>query len=366
MKAVRLVSSLPLIALLVSCAGEASRSSDASTSSGPLQLSGDPACSECRITLSRVAALGHPSDPASVQSDAAATGCMVAAASDSTFLVSGVVGGGEVFVYGRDGRVASSIGRRGAGPGEFGSSLRLMTAGDTVIVVDNSNTRIVTMDRNGAVLASFRLPSGINGFARLATGEYLLHGRPFVGPDQPLFRLLDDSGAEISNFGRSTQVAWDTDQWVISPAKSADFWAASMWEYKLFRGWRDSLDVALVRDVDWFPSDNAWSEEILVTEPPSPLITYLHETDDRLLWVFVALADPDWAPDIPDPGSAQWFRDSFDTMIEVIDLDEGRVLASHRFDDYLGGICGTKLVYAVTPAPDGDVTVSVFEPRLER
>ncbi len=139
-----------------------------------------------------------------------------------------------------------------------------------------------------------------------------------------------------------------------------------MWEYRLFRGRGDSLALAVIRDVDWFPSDNAWSPDILETEPAPPLITYLHETDDRLLWIFAALADPDWAPGIPDPGSAQWFQDSFDTMIEVIDLDRGRVLASHRSDAYLGGICGTKLVYAVTPAPDGHVTVGVFEPRLER
>ncbi|MGH7500614.1 MAG: 6-bladed beta-propeller [Longimicrobiales bacterium] len=366
MKAAQFLSNLSLTIVLASCVGDAPGSRNDLTTPNPLRLSGEPVCPECRIVLSQVASLGHPSDPASVQSDAAVAGCMVAAASDGTFLLGGVVGGGEIFVYGRDGQVASSIGQEGAGPGEFGSDLRLMTAGDTVIVVDNSNARIVTTDLNGAVLESFQLPIRVNSFARLATGHYLLHGRPSIGPDQPLFRLLDGTGTEISKFGRSTRDAWDTDQWVVSPGKSAHFWAASMWEYRLFRGWNDTLATAVIRDVDWFPSENVWSPEILETEPPPPLIMYLHETDDRLLWVFVALADSDWAPGIPDAGSAQWFKDSFDTMIEVIDLDGGRVLASHRSDDYLGGVCGTKLVYAVTPEHTGHVMVSVFEPHLER
>lgn len=366
MRAAGMLRCCPLIAVLASCAADAPPPDDGPATAAPLRLSGAPDCPECRITLSQVASLGHPSDPASVRPDAAVAGCQVAAAGDGTFLLGGAVGGGEILVYGRDGRVASIIGRKGAGPGEFGSNLRVLTAGDTLFVVDNSNARIVELDLSGNVLASFRLPRYVNGVARLAMGRFLLHTRPSTDPDQPLLRLLDGSGTEISVFGRSTREDWASDQWVVSPGKSAEYWVASMWEYRLFRGWGDSLSVAVVRDVDWFPPDNAWSRDILVTEPATPLVSYLHETDDGLLWVFVPLADPDWEPDLPDPGSAQWLQDSFDTMIEVIDLDAGRVLASHRDDAFLGGICGTKLVYAVTPEPDGDVTVSVFEPRLER
>lgn len=332
----------------------------------PLRLTGEPLCPDCRIALSPIATLGHPNDRASVQPDAAVAGCMVATVGDSTYLVAGVVGGGEILVYEHGREATSFIGRRGAGPGEFGSNLRILTAGDTIIVVDNSNARIVMLNLAGDVLQSFQLPIRVNSVARLPDGHYVLHARLSAGPEQPVIRLVDESGNDVASLGRSSQEAWDTDQWVVSRGTSADFWAASMWDYTIFRGSTDSLAPAVIREVDWFPGDNVWSEEILETIPAPPLIMYLHETDEHLLWVYVAVSDPDWAPGMPDAGSAGWFRDSFDTMIEVIDLNEGTVVASHRADDYLGGICGTRLVYAVTAGNDGHVTVSVFDPRLER
>lgn len=367
MKAARIFSSFLLLVTSYSCGTDAPGSTQGNASTGPIRLRGEPACPECDITVTRVATLGHPDDPASARPDAAVAGCSVGAAGDGAFLLSGVVGGGEILVYGRDGRVTSSIGRPGEGPGEFGSNLRvLVPARDTIIVVDDSNARITTTDLAGAVLSTLRIPGRVHSVARLATGQILLHGRLSSGPAQPLFHLLAADGGEVSSFGRTEREAWDTDQWVVAAGRSADYWAASMWEYELFRGHADSLASAVTREVDWFPSDVTWSREFLETEPPPPLITNLYEDDDALLWVYVAVADPDWAPDIPDAGSAEWFRNSFDTMIEVLDLANGEVLADHRSDDYLGGICGTPLVYAVTPASEQHVTVTVLEHRLQR
>lgn len=351
--------------VLTSCVSDEPRSADNPLTAGPLLLKGPPVCRECRIELAPVATLGRMDDPSSAQANAALAGCTVAATNDSTFLLGAVVGGGQIFKYGRDGRLVSTIGRKGEGPGDFGSRLLLVAAGDTVIVVDNDNARIVKMDPNGAILGSFRLPVRVNSIARLANGRYLLH-QTAMSPTAPLFWLLDGNGEEIAKVGRFAEERWTWDQWVVSPGKSADYWAASMWEYRLFRGWRDSLATAAIRDVDWFPSGTVFSLDILVTKPAAAKIMYLHETDDHLLWVFVLVADPDWKPGTPYERRAEWYRDSFDTMIEVIDLEHGRVLASRRSDDLLGGMCGTNLVYAVIPEADGNVTVSVFEPRLTR
>lgn len=283
MKAVRIVSSFLWLIASCSCATDAPGSRRGDASSGPIRLRGEPVCPACRITVSRVATLGHADDPASPRPDAAVAGCSVGTTGDGAFLLSGVVGGGEILVYGRDGRVASSIGRPGEGPGEFGSNLRILVpAHDTIIVVDDSNARIVTTDLTGAVLSTFRTPGRVHSVARLVTGQILLHGRLSSGPAQPLFHLLAADGGEVSSFGRTERQAWDTDQWVVAAGRSADYWAASMWEYELFRGHADSLASAVTREVDWFPSGVTWSREFLDSEPP-PLITNLHEDDDGLL-----------------------------------------------------------------------------------
>lgn len=365
MKPGHLVAAILAVLGAFACSDLGRDSQDSREPRGPLQLSGGPTCPECRIALAPVATLGHPDDSASARPDAAVFGCMVGVTADSLFLLSGVVGGGEILVFRRDGRAAFSIGREGQGPGELGSSLLTIVSGDTVFVVDNSNARIVTMDLSGAILGSFRLPERVHSVARLADGRFLLHRRP-LGPTQPLFHLVDASGTEVASFGRSQRELWNADQWVLGSGRSADFWAASLWEYEVFRGVGDSLSTAVLRDVDWFPSGVDYSPAFLETEPPPAQITHLYEAEHNLLWVYASVADPEWAPGIPDVGSAEWLRKSFDTMIEVIDLAEGRVLAGYRSDDYLGGVCGSPLVYAVTTTSDGDVRVALFEPHLER
>lgn len=352
---------------LAACTDDSSQRSADGDSETVLRLTGEPACEQCQIKLEPIAVLGHPLDPASVRADAAVAGCKVAPfGDDGAFLVAGAVGGGELLVYEQGDEPASTVGRRGAGPGELGSDFRIITVSDTIILIDNSNARIITRTMDGEILQSVQLPRRVNSVARLPNGDFVIHGRLTTGRDQPVIDIIDASGQHVASLGRTQQQAWDTDQWVIGNGASADYWAVSMWNYQLYRGSAQALVPAAVREVDWFPADNVWSSAILETEPASPLISYVHETDEHLLWVFVALADPDWASDLPDAGSAQWFRDAFDTMVEVIDLESRTVLANHRVDDYLGGICGTPMVYAVTPEAAGHVSVTVYEPSLER
>lgn len=53
-------------------------------------------------------------------------GCMIDSLSTGHFVVSGVVGGGQLLVYPPEGGSAiDTIGRLGQGPGEFGQSVRI-------------------------------------------------------------------------------------------------------------------------------------------------------------------------------------------------------------------------------------------------
>ena len=58
--------------------------------------------------------------------------------------------------------------------------------------------------------------------------------------------------------------------------------------------------------------------------------------DGSLLWTLVIVQDPSWTP--PPPGSrveqsAESVDSQFNTVIEVIDLTAGEVVASQRFDE---------------------------------
>ena len=66
----------------------------------------------------------------------------------------------------------------------------------------------------------------------------------------------------------------------------------------------------------------------------SPYVTGIY-LDGRLLWTLVILQDPEWVP--PPPGSRveqshAAATSRFNTVVEVIDLTAGEVVASQQFD----------------------------------
>lgn len=66
---------------------------------------------------------------------------------------------------------------------------------------------------------------------------------------------------------------------------------------------------------------------------------------------------------VPSP---EWLARTFDTIIEVIDLTSGRLIASLRFPTRPGMVCNSELMYGVEEAQDGDLRVHVLEPQLLR
>jgi hypothetical protein len=340
------------------------RSGGAVADTGVAVVEGDAACSGCDIIADTLAILGSPTDPASIRSDAPVAGCMVGIPERGHYIVSGLVGGGQLIEYADSADVLTTrvIGRSGSGPNEFGANLRLIAEPDTLWVVDITNGRMAVTDRAGAFVRSFPLPVRVHSIARLASGTFLIHSRPLTNEDPgPLFRILDERGEQISAFGSPSPSLGEKDQWVVSARPNGGFLAGSMWEYRIYRGaMPEQLDPYLVRHVDWFPRGNTWNEDILVTDAPPPLVTHVFEDASGLVWTFVTLADEGWSSDIPDPGSAQWFRESFDTVVEVIDPSERVVLATRRFDDWLSPVCGSENMFSVVPIPSGDNRAVLF------
>ncbi|HZD04074.1 MAG TPA: hypothetical protein VE173_04125 [Longimicrobiales bacterium] len=95
---------------------------------------------------------------------------------------------GEVRLFDRNGVHVRTLGRSGAGPGEFRSPLRVWPRGDSLVVFDWSGDRITLLPINGStarVLTPVGLPRAYNGEVWLAGDRVIV---PVKSPAPPMDR----------------------------------------------------------------------------------------------------------------------------------------------------------------------------------
>ena len=97
---------------------------------------------------------------------------------DGTIVI-GNSGSSELRLFDARGKFLRAIGRRGAGPGEFGefSSVRPIVYGNRIISDDGGNSRVLTFELNGRGTTSFRLdpsPSAARAFLVAPMGKSML------------------------------------------------------------------------------------------------------------------------------------------------------------------------------------------------
>ena len=300
---------------------------------------------------------------------------MLAQLSTGEFLLGGVVGGDDIFVYDAGGQFVRAMSRQGQGPGELQGMARIWVGpGDTLFVADDGNTRLQVLTSGGEYVRSFQMPALFRRFARLGTGDFVF-ARSVTSPGDDTFVLVDAVGREVESFSPSLVAEPDLERGLASPrpGTEASFWTASIWHYAVHewsaRGESDrslALERTLVREADWFPAYPEFGAEVYETAPPPAGLHHIWEDDEGFLWVYALLPDADWRPGIPFNPRPAWQRDTFDHRVEVVDLSSGRVVAVGEHEDRLSPVCGSKLMYAVTETPAGDLRVKVVEPYLTR
>ena len=340
----------------------------------PLQvIDGSASCPDCEIEFQPIAVLGGEDDPGSVWGRAAGDGCMVAQLSTGEFLLGGVAGGGDIFVYDVEGRFRRTMSRQGQGPGEVQGVVRIWVGpGDTLFVADDGNNRLQVLTSHGQYARSFPMPAPYRRFARLGAGDFVF-GRSVTSPGDDMFALIDAVGREVESFSPTMVAEPDLERGLASPRPGTDatFWTASMWRYAIHE-WSaaDTPEQSLaprrtlVREADWFPPYPEFSAEVYQSVPPPAGLHHIWEDDDGLLWTYALLPDPDWRPGIPLNPRPTWHRNTFDHRVEVVDPSSGRLVAVGEHEDRLSPVCGSKLMYAVIETPAGDLRVKVVEPRL--
>lgn len=334
-----------------------------------LVVRGAENCEGCRLVIDTVAQLGGEADTSVVRPNIAGRDCLVARTSRGDFVFGGLLPGGVLNVYDSAGAFIRTIGRSGAGPGELKSWVRLAVGpGDSLLVIDDANARIQLFANDGAFVRGLQTRGRYGSFALLSSGQLVLFSTPTRRTDK-LFHVFDRQGAEVGAFGVPTQPdsSLDLENSLITAAPGGRFWTASIWSYELKR-WAapDSLNLTVQREVSWFPQFSGYPTGVYQSAPPPPLLLHAREDDGGRLWTFAAIPDPAWTPGMKVKPSPEWFERTFDTMIEVIDISSGKLLASYRHPSRLAAVCGSELMYSAVETAEGDLRVQIVRPRLVR
>jgi hypothetical protein len=351
----------------------------ASISAQQLRSEGvDPAC-RCEIVLSRLVRLGAPDDTIAILPNS-----LAARDSRGRFYVTPILPEGSVAVFGADGRFARTIGRRGGGPGEL-SRTRYVAIGDgDSLLVYDSRQRLSLFAPDATFARSRAMAGGVSAFRMAAVqgGKVVLNN---YSPAHRSLVVVDRDFSGTAEFGKSiagSRAPEPDELQVRLAALDSGRFAAAQQSYRyLIQVWDTAgrLVRQFARDPDWF---RRWTPEDLRTYGLGTARPYivglLADIPQRRLWLVARIPDRRWQDPPPIPASERGrerpiapvpltsLSRVYDTIVEVLDMDSGRVLITQRFDDVFAAFMGGGLLYRVEEDPDGLAFIEVWRTEIVR
>lgn len=343
-----------------------------------IRIAEDDACPDCRIELEPVATLRPPAERVGF---VVLPSSSVARDRDGRFVAGLVLGEAAIAVFGPDGSFSHVFGRFGQGPGEFsdGRMFVRIGAGDTVHVFQ-SIVHSVWSPGARAFLDSRRLQ--VRPF-----DVVLQDGRTIVraavhgpgGTGIPVHVLAED-GTVATGIGRvnGQDSSMNPVDWVRRLARARrdrSVWVAQWKRYEISRfDLSGREETKLVREAAWFPprTDPVEAEGYLTRARPT--VEGLVESSEGTLWVVISRGDPAYdPPELPrgvegeplDPYQDDNGR--LDTVIEVLDVTRGRLLARAELDPYMRFIDtpdDEPLLYSMRTIETGEVVVDIWRATL--
>ena len=210
----------------------------------------------------------------------------------------------QVGVFDQEGRLTKVIGGPGEGPGEFKFINHIVVgSGDTLYVYDHAQLRRSVFDPDH---------------------ELASEGVLWVAPR---------NAYELANYS------------VVGPKFEPT--------NRVYR-----------RQAEWF---QPWTERSPDGRPrPSIMQIAFGPEDPTLLWVAISVADAEWAPRRPQRSSKELIDSQYDSILEVIDVKSGAVLATRRFGPTLSRLTFQGLIPAVRIDDANNVWMDIFTPTLHR
>ena len=263
----------------------------------------------------------------------------------------------EFTVFSADGSDFRRVGREGEGPGEYGHVVWVREHGEELYVFDNRRRRMTVLDSDfeavrtapvgcldcngfdmamlpdGGVALNYFMPGGSREEAFSADAGFALH---ILGPDGQTLHFMD----EIPT--KSLLTPSRDPYRFLDVAPDGSLLSLHLTSYRIDR-WDPATGELLetfARGADWFPDGQSYSHAAAPGRPPTTGTRAMHLDDAGRVWVYISRPAPDWEdrlertpPDAhPEWGPWKYGPGSSEGVIEVLDLESGRVLVSQVLD----------------------------------
>lgn len=348
-----------------------------------LRIAEDDACAACSIDVELVVTLQPPSDrlgftvlpiPGILRDR------------EGRYVAGIMVGDAPIAVFDPSGALSHGFGRLGEGPGEFaeGPGPVMMVGGDDTVHVVQFATHSVLGP--GAREFIRRRQLALRPWCATIVVGTMVACSPVQAPGgrgTPLQVLAEDGRvARGIGFQPDRPIDFthtlDRSRRVARAAGDDAVWSARRIEYEMSRFSLDGQEqVRVVRDAPWFPpQDEDYENGEGYLTPQRPWIEALREPTEGTLWVVTSRGDRSYEPPELPPGAEGVEIDPYeddngrlDTVIEVLDVAQGRLLARAELDPYLRFVDTPDdelLLFSLRTLPAGDVVVDIWRARLRR
>ena len=338
----------------------------------------DVSCANCTVVLDAVATLGDASGPGALSGISS-----VAKLADGRYALTDTYADYEIKVFTREGLFSQVVGRRGQGPSEFRFARSVYASGDEVHVIDPLARRRTIFSRNFQFLRLHGFAGSMIGdVLPLDQGWFVINARIFSRDlVSHVLHVFDEGGAIVTSMDESREgFRFDKPDgpYFRSLARSArGFWSAQQTRYRIDE-W--NVEGSRLRSIErassWFPEHEGSVGPPLPDSPPRPSLLAIREDADGNLWTLIRVASDQWsealapAPPSAHPEVGQYvlgdLNRAFDSVIEILDVGEGAVITSVRFDEALFAFVGDDEVVAPSWVGVNGATGSDFQLRILR
>jgi hypothetical protein len=319
-------------------------------------------CRTCSIVVDSIAFLGHPDDTVSLR-----LGNVPAADSRGNFYVPDARGA-AVLVFGPDGRLTTTFGRGGQGPGELDRASRVLVGkGDTLYV--QAVSWIYVFSPQHEHLRQFHNPRPVTGAGGMFAfiGTILSDDRLLLSSGQNGMVILDGEGnvspqIELGGFDSSAVPCGDCIPRGFREAiQPGSVWSGPHNSYRIEQhDLSGRLLQRFIRIAEWYPDWDA--AQLRNSEDPisafgKPRVWGMRQGADGILWTHVMLIeDPDsfratWT--MQSPRAPMELMGGLTTRIEAIDPAGRRLLGGIKLNGVVLPMMGDHAAHLVLDGEGG-------------
>lgn len=274
---------------------------------------------------------------------------------------------GTIALFGPDGIYRNTLGRQGAGPGEFRRPSLFPGPADSVIIFDSGNGRITLLTPDGGLGRSFPFSAlRLRRILPMSGGRLLVAAFvPDAGMSAGVLHVVGSEGEVLRSFGPEFERSKSAPTIALSRQNGRIF-ALPLNRYRIDEWTVDGEQRrTLERNAEWF---EPWTAYV----PPghddsTPVLTHAITDDAGRLWVFGTMPRDD-APEAPSrgqPPDPNLLDRQLDQVIEVIDPVAMRVVARQHVESGLYTPIGKGLAVAARGTEEGYVFYDIIELKVE-